>query len=70
MKEFVVTSMNITRDEKKIVLNLLVKSFSVLLTNFNLVRLICKLKGEPVLSVHDFHKRKSTCKSPRTRVAL
>lgn len=69
MKESIVTSMNITRDEKKIVLNLFVKSFSVL-TNFSLVRLICKLKREPVFSVHDFHKRKSTCKSPRTRVAL
>lgn len=61
--------MNITKEGKKILSNFL-KFFSAFFTNFNFGQIYLQMKGRTLptpSSLQDFHKRKGTCKPPRTR---
>ena len=56
--------MNITKEEKKYCQ--LFYFLPSLLISIS-IGFICKLKEEPASSLQDFHTRKVTCKSPRTK---
>ena len=68
MKISVITSMNITKEEKKNTVKFFILSpfLPSLLISIS-IGLICKLKEEPASSLQDFRTRKGACKSPRTK---
>ena len=59
--------MNITKEEKNTVKIFILSPFLPSLLISISTGFICKLKEVPAFSLQDFHTRKGTCKSPRTK---